>query len=700
MKISVRAAIVALSALAWAAAPAGKSGSDKPKDIGLVEKASTHLAQVDVTVTGKPEVIASLRPEDFVLSVMRQRVPEVIVDRVCQPTAPEAQAPGEEPAPVAPPTGGGKTIAVRSQPATYLFYFDQPHLTMAGRQRALDLAREIARKVIVGESRGIVVSSAKDLATVIPLTSDPAKLLEALTRLENDRTQWSPYATLEDKRVSEVLEILDEPMGGVHQAMGRARFYQAEESWEMQKALNRLSMVMGTLEDVDPPKAVFYFADTMRAKPGNHYLALFSESVQRDDPGSRILDTDARFGSLTMDRIINEASAHGIRFYPIEAQGLVSLSSTESIGFRASYYTNNAAIPSTVRTHEAQDTLSAMALETGGQAFLNGVAGGKIASRVLADLSCVFLVSFDPGEYPLDQPLPVRVQIKKPGVSVQARGRLVIQSDSSRLTSRLLAAFSTPQAARSDVPVEIRTIPTGWRDGAFSALVQLYVPASKYPGATWDLGASLVSQDQVREDTSARLEVAAAGVPLVLEREMRFAPGGYEIVAVAHESSTDQIASRQVDGSWPDLRDVPAAVAPVALLQPMVGLFRRNGANQGHGSRAHGEEEPVSPDLPAAFVTLACRGKDQKGPLRAERRLYGESQVSFSPQDLDLEKDLCAQIRDVVPAKVMGPGEFRYEVRILVGDRELARADRKFRVLAPPAPSGAGASPLPSPTGR
>ena len=696
MRNSARLAILALIVLLPAATSVGKGEAGKPKDIGLVEKAGTHLAQVDVTVSGKPEIIASLGPDDFVVSVLRRRIPSVFVDRVCQPTAPAGR---EEPVAAAVAPRVATTIPVRSQPATYLFYYDQPHLTMAGRQRALDLAREIIPKVIVGESRGMIVSSSRELKTVAPLTSDPAALLGALSRLEKDKTQWSPYSTLEEKRVEEVLQILEDPMGGVHQAIGRARFYQLEESWEMQKALNRLSMVMGALADADPPKAVFYFADTMRARPGGHYLSLFNERVQQSDSGP-LLESDARFGSLSMDRIINEASAHGIRFYPIEAQGLVSLSMSQGSGFAGSYHANNASLPSSVRIRESQDTLSAMALETGGHAFLNGVSAAKIATRVLDDLSCVFLVSFDPGDFPVDEPLPVRVQVKKAGVTVQARGRLVIQSESSRLTSRLLAAFSTPEATRSDVPIGVQVIPTGFSDGKFAALVQLHVPPSRYPKSSWDLGASVVSQGQVREDVSARLEVASAGVPLVLEREMRFAPGAFEIVAVAHELSTDQISSRQAEGGWPDLRDVPAAVGPIAVMQPAGAMFRRNGAIQLRGPLARGEAEPLGAELPTAFVTLVCRGRDQKGPLRAERRLLGESPVSFDPQDLDLEGDPCAQIRDVVPARILGPGEFRYEVRLLAGDGELARSERRFGVAAPEAPAPAApAAPPPVPAG-
>ncbi len=689
MRLADNSAIRALAAALLAALAAATPAAEEPKRIGLVEKAGTHLAQIDVTLSGKPEVLESLGPDDFAGKVLFHQIGNVIVDRVCQPAA---QPAGEAPEAAAPATEPSRQIRVRSRPATYLFYFDQPHLTMAGRQRALDLAREIIPKLVTGEATGMIVSSARELATVAPLTSSAPKLLEALDRLEKDRKQWSPYAELEERRVDDVLKVLDDPMGGVHQAIGRARSYQAEESWEMQKALNRLSMVMGALTEVDPPKAVFYFADTMRSRPGGHYLSLFSDTQQKYDSADQ-LQADARFGSLTMDRIITEASAKGIRFYPIEAQGLVSLTMSQGVGFDASYYANNAKLPSSVRIHEAQDTLSSMALETGGQAFLNGVVGSKIASRVLADLSCVFLLSFDASGLPVDEPLPIKVQVDRPGVTVQARGRLVIQSESTRLTSRILSAFSTPQVTRSDIPLEVRLVPTGYAHGSFGALVQLLVPGSRYAGASWDLGASVLSRGQVGADTSTRLEVSAAGVPLVFEQEMHFAPGPFEVVAVAHETSTDQITSRQTDGAWPDLRDVPAAVAPIALLQPMTGLFRRNGTTTGHGFTARGEREAVSPTDPAAFVTLVCRGADQRGSLRAERRLVGETSVNFDPQDLDLRGEPCAQIRDLVHARTMGVGEFRYEVRVLEGERELARGERKFVVTVPPPPPPAAASP-------
>ena len=90
-------------------------------------------------------------------------------------------------------------------------------------------------------------------------------------------------------------------------------------------------------------------------------------------------------------------------------------------------------------------------------------------------------------------------------------------------------------------------------------------------------------------------------------------------------------------------------------------------------------------DLPAAVVSLVCRGKQATGTVRVERKLTGDSTVSFEPIEIDRKDDECAQTRDLVRAGTLGPGGFVYEVRILAGDKELARAERKFRVDEPAA---------------
>jgi hypothetical protein len=69
--------------------------AETPRDLGLKESTSARLAQVDVTVSGPPEVIRTLTAADFELRVSG-KVQSIIVDALCaEPGAPPPSA--EEP---------------------------------------------------------------------------------------------------------------------------------------------------------------------------------------------------------------------------------------------------------------------------------------------------------------------------------------------------------------------------------------------------------------------------------------------------------------------------------------------------------------------------------------------------------------------------------------------------------------------------
>ena len=57
---------------------------------------------------------------------------------------------------------------------------------------------------------------------------------------------------------------------------------------------------------------------------------------------------------------------------------------------------------SSTRTHlsSAEDTLTSLAVETGGRAFLHGIRASKIVRHIRDDLGCVYLLSFHPGDLP------------------------------------------------------------------------------------------------------------------------------------------------------------------------------------------------------------------------------------------------------------------------------------------------------------
>lgn len=665
--------LAAVVLLAMPVAGIGQQQDPPPRDLGLTERAGTALAQLDVTVTGPEDVVDRLGRSDFELRVAGRYIEEFTVDRVCRygtPSGTRAVAASRE--------DGGESVAAEvpaPAPATFVFFFDMTHLTMTGYHRSFQIAEEMVPQLFEGNAQAMVVSSAREMKVVQEFTSDPQEILDAFERLQKDRSQFDPFAMEEVSRIQEVLDGIakDRDIG-----ISYARRMQQQEAWRARRSMHRISMVMGRLADLDPPKAFVYFSDTMRSNPGEHYLSFFPRSLERDPGFEAVIQTGADADRNSFDRVINEASALGVRFYSVEGQGLVAGSITDPSPAEAS----------TRRIRDAQNTLVGMARESGGAAFINGVPGKKIVERMRSDLSCIYLVSFSPEGFDLDEPLAVRLTSTHPKVRVRTRGRLVIPSESTRRTARLMAAFATAPSARAtgsegvSVGPFTRVVPNGFEAGEFSALVQVTVPGTRIPNATWDLGTSLVSRGAVRE-AAARIRTPQPGVRVVLERLMRFPPGPYELISVAHETTTDQVLSARVESAWPDPNENPASVGPIAILQPETGAFLRDDQVRDSGALALGEDDPVRTDRPTAIVGLVCRAKRQKGKLRVERELVGESAVEFGKVVLADDGGRCAQIRDLIRADQMVEGGFEYHVRVYDGSEEIATGAVEFYALGP-----------------
>jgi VWFA-related protein len=651
-----------------AAGPVAAQGADQetPRRTELVEEAATRLAQLDVTVTGPPDVVSSLGRADFELKVHFRWLEAFEADSHCAP--PEAE--------------GVPTRQEAQRPSvSYLFYFDQPHLTLPGRARAMDVARELVIRLVADGDRAMIVSNAGRLAVIEEFTDDPQRLLEALERLENDRAQWDFYATEEESRVARVMDILNRE-DNVHRAVGMARSYQREEHSRADKSLRRLHITLARLSELDSRKAVVYFADALRQNPGEHYVSFFGSRVQQSTSALSDMATEAFAAGVAFDQVLNEATAQGIRFYPVYAQGLVTPYDRERVDSAGLARAGTVPSSSRVRLRDAQRTLASMASETGGHVFLRGEGPAKIAENIVEDFSCVYTLSFDPTGFPEDDPLRVVVRALRAGVHIETRGRIVVQSESARLAARLLSAFTVGAVNDVDFGLRANLVPTAFERGAYGALLQISVPGTGIPNASWELGASLIGRDKVLDEVSGTLAADRPDVPLVLEREIEIRPGPHEIVAVAHESSLGFVLSEHLQVSWPDPNDRPVTCGPVALLQPTAGAFVRGGNTRITGSLARAATEPVTTGLPTALMGLVCRNRRHKGVLRVERALIGDTAVEFPLLQFELAGERCAQIRDLIPAGSLRPGPYRYVMRVLHDGTKLHEVAREFLAVA------------------
>lgn len=624
------------------------TGADTPRDSGIVERSEARLAQVDVSVEGPADVIYDLAPEDFTVRVNLTPIREFTLDRLCDP--------------------GGPTVPLHA-----LFYFDQPHLTFAGRQSSISIAKELLAPILERGGRIMLASNAERVAILESFTDDHDKLHAALRRLEVDREQWSSFAQEERSRVDAVHRALDEEND--RRAIDLARVYQMRETLEASKNIRRLGMTMNWLADVAAPKIVVYFADTFRSRPGEHYLKFFGEAGQRP-VGATVLGGDVTTPTGAYDALVSSAAVHGVRFFTVLPRGLFSEADSQITSHRAIARTGTVVHSGQSRARSARLSLEELALETGGVGFTGGQTADWIGDHVLERFECVYLVSFNARGFRDDAPLRLKVEPARRDVRFASRGRLVLQSPEARRTSRLLSAFALGREGGDTPGVRAALVPTDFRDGRYRAMLQIRVAPNGLSSASWDLGASLVREDRVRQEAAANISVSTSGVPGIYEEEVVLEPGEWDVIAVAHEKNTDFIARDLLSQGFAPPKGDVSVRGPMVVLQPEAGAFVREGDVKREGAVVRAPSEPLDSTRPTALVALVCRGK-RGATVVATRRLVGADPIDFPPIDLDLEEERCAQIRDLIPPHTLGPGSYRYEVRI---DGAAAPTVREFRV--------------------
>ena len=647
-----------LSLLLIVSFPAFASEPDPQKDLDTNQRLSTdlqervekRLIQLDVTVTGPADVVATLTSEDFELYIGNialggQRIEDLHVDRICTGIADSQKM-----------ESGGQCEPERTAlvpTASYVFYFDQAHLSMEGRVRSLELARGLIDDLVTPASPAMIVSSGAETRTFADMTYDRPVLIEALDQIEKDPKQRDYFAELEFSRAVKSFNAMK--CGGWFTKFVVESTQEAEVD-HTTTAVRRLAMALRRLSDLPPPKVMFYFGDTLKSKPGQGYLR--PQHFTDIGPGDRYA------AAKIFDAMLNDAAEAVVRIYGIQAG--------YPLGLGSRYLS------------AARHTLMALGKQTGGGYFLYGTPVEKMTRKLKRDLACFYVLSFDPTGLPEDRRLGVQLEVTRSKVKLHTRRQIIVRSEAARKETELMAAFASPEVSSSGLSFVGTVIPVGYTDGKYSALVQIAVPPSSFDASHWNFGVSPASGG--KENVAQRsVSMNRAGVPVVFEAELDLSPGPQELVLVAQDTVSRKIGSRMLRTAWPDPDNAPVTIGPVAVLQPADALFLRGEATRKHGFLIHGPEQPIRTDQPTVLVALVCADSSRdQGPVRVQRSLAGSDAATFPDIEVDWrEGDRCAHVRDLVSAGVMTEGVFSYRIRVLDGTRVLVEREHTFEAASP-----------------
>jgi VWFA-related protein len=711
--------------------PSASGQQQEPVETSIVEQAERRLMQIDVTVRGPKATLAELTERDFRLTVGRDNIDEFVLDQVCIGDGIEGFDLSDPEVKVAVPK-------LRT-----LLYFDQTHLTSRGRRRSIELAQELIPRLLAsGLSEAMIVSASRQLKLVSEWSSDADALIATLNELLDDTSQISMWANQEDLRVDRMMAAIDrvteltqvqmrdtrqelawseqrenmakgiiasqttlfggtpaadpsaafdaeqELIGAQGEAsldsikkMARvvARDLSREEASHTAGGLSMFSAALAHMEGYAPPKAIIYFADTMRANAGDFYIGL----VQSSEDIGRLSSSQPGGVALSRGNYVSEfqqsidlATEKGVRLYTVQGRGLTPAVDARTQGGSARAIDPGA---SRARYKDAENALVGFARETGGKSFLGAADATQIASRILDDLSCLFVLSFHALDQKEDRSTPVWIEIDKPGIELQYRPRLIALSEKARTRIRLASAFWSGDRSRESARVV--AVPTGFEKGKYTVLVQFAIPGSPIAGSDWDMGLTAVFGGTRTQATSGRVAVNQPGLPLIFEAEMRFKPGEFTITAVAENNDHGQVISTKIDGTLPNPDDEEPFVASVVMLQRANGAFVRGEATKTSGSLAHGDEHWLSPDRPVGILALVC-GNKRAGSVTAGRSLEGASEVSFDTVEHDFTEERCALLVDSIDANVLTSGRFSYAIDLNRGEETVAESLRDFLVVS------------------
>jgi hypothetical protein len=537
------------------------------------------------------------------------------------------------------------------------------------------------------------------------LTADADALLKFLGAISDNPQQWLSvaYAEGEEDRYNNIMRS-----GSEDGQKTLAKMYLREERMYTRRECSRFSAVLAALGDLDPPKAVLYFADIMRWNPGLHYARFVGTD---NNPEIRNLSDE----SASFDRVTEVAGAHGVRLYTIQAQGLVTgMPGVGSERSRTGIGRVEAGRMPWERTNDAVRTLQSFALETGGEMFYGGAERStmnKVLNKIESDLSCFYLLSLQSDTLREDSPLAIRVRFDQDAprfaeleqnFEIQSRGQLVVLSESRKKESMLLAAHAVSEGVESE-PGRGVVIPLGFENGRFHGMAQFMVGSPDLPEAlvqqtSWDLGMTHVHREKVVHQADRRITIPDPRIPVVLQATWQFAPGENEIVLVGYEDRLGQLVTGEIESLWPDPDESDAAVTDVAIVQPESAVFvnAEGEATDGEAQSRTGSlgigDGVARVDRPIYFVSLVCRRKRDTQNLWIDRTLVGNVSVEFTRQQWDhADQERCVRIQDLIREGQVGWGDFEYHVRVF-DDPELdaepiSTRIRKFTAIDPKGPS-------------
>lgn len=443
----------ALFLLSCAALAFTQTPTPSPKSDDEVVKISTHLIQIDVTVTDKHgKIVNDLKPEDFEIyengqkqdisnfSFVSNTQENVIVEK--------SKEKEKKPQVVLPPS------AIRPEQVhrTIALVVDDLSLSF----ESIYYARRALKKFVDEQMQDgdlvAIIRTGAGMGALQQFTTDKRQLYAAIERI-----RWNPVGNGNIGTFAAMEAKVDT---GLPPDMQKA----IDDSKKDADQFRTNVFAAGTLG------AINYVVRGMQELPGRKSIMLVSD-------GFKLYEEDSQTGTReygrvldALRRLVDAANRASVVIHTLDARGLVytGLTAADDTSGRSADQVESELSGRRDQLFDTQDGLIYLARQTGGTSMINNndLSGG--IRRILDDQS-YYLLGFVPDSDTFDPKAnrfnKLTVKVKRPGVSVRYRSGFFGRSNEDTATAptgptgrnKLFAAVTSPFGS-SQIPVRLNAV--------------------------------------------------------------------------------------------------------------------------------------------------------------------------------------------------------------------------------------------------
>jgi VWFA-related protein len=577
----------AAAAMLVTAVPAVRTQSPPPSQerATTVFKSTTNFVRLDVVVRDRSgAIVKGLKTDDFLVS--EDGKPQQVVTFDFEEIATQPM-PSSTPATpvlgleqlqnasnrtVPPPTSTKppepaktETVAPQDLPGRRLIVllFDTSSMQPEEIDRAVKAASNYVDTQMSDADLVAVASVGQTLTILRDFTADRDALKAALASFDvTSGTGFEQPEAADDSDVSADTDAADLPLDDSEFGI-----------FNNDRRLRAMKVICETLAPIEQKKAILYFSSGMSRSGSDNQVELRA--------------------------VINAANRANTSIYPVDSRGLTAVVPGGAAGGGggrgggsrggSSVFSGRSMLSQFSSLSSSQETLTTLASDTGGQAFLDSNDFGPAFTRVQRDMSAYYLLGYS-STNPLQDGKYRRVSVKLKnqtlGYRVDARNGYYAPADFAHLKKedkeRQLQEQIASAVSLTDLPVVASTSWFRVSNDRFYVPVSLAVPGSSIhvpTAATLDRkNASLdvlgvVMDEQGRSVGRIRdtMQIPAAQVATLENKQLQYQsgvtlPAGHFDVKVAvRENADGTMGTFEFPITIPDLKTIPVKVSPIVM---------------------------------------------------------------------------------------------------------------------------------------